>query len=240
MTEAEWLVGTDPEPMLEFVCGKSSERKLRLFACGCCRRVWHLLTDEESRSAVEVAERFADGLVPKRHLSAARSRANRATFQRGAAYLAGQAAVEKLPTLIGNIARRTIYCAAAHPGSSEAKQESFAARLLRTLFDNPFSRVPINPCSSDVEQESVAVTALLRDIFGNPFRPVTFDPAWRTSTVVALASGIYKESAFDRMPILADALQDFGCDNEDILNHCRGQGVHVRGCSVVDFCLGRN
>jgi hypothetical protein len=81
---------------------------------------------------------------------------------------------------------------------------------------------------------------LLRDIFGNPFRPVCVDSAWLASTVLSLATGIYQERAFDRMPILADALQDAGCDNEDILNHCRQPGEHVRGCWVVDLLLGKS
>jgi hypothetical protein len=80
---------------------------------------------------------------------------------------------------------------------------------------------------------------LLRCIFENPFRPVLLDPSWLTSTVVALAQGIYEERAFERMPILADALQDAGCDNADILDHCRGGGTHVRGCWVVDLVLGK-
>ncbi len=80
---------------------------------------------------------------------------------------------------------------------------------------------------------------VIRDIFGNPFRPVTVDPAWLTSDVLALARGIYAERAFDRMPILADALQDAGCDNEDVLTHCRDASApHVRGCWVVDLVLG--
>ncbi len=81
---------------------------------------------------------------------------------------------------------------------------------------------------------------LLRDIFGNPFRPVTFSPAWRSETVVALASGIYAERAFDRMPILADALEEAGCDHADVLSHCRGPGPHTRGCWVVDGVLGKS
>jgi hypothetical protein len=80
----------------------------------------------------------------------------------------------------------------------------------------------------------------LREIFGNPFRPLACDPAWLTSTVVALAEGIYADRAFDRMPILADALQDAGCNNEDILTHCRDtQRTHVRGCWVIDLLTGR-
>jgi hypothetical protein len=83
-------------------------------------------------------------------------------------------------------------------------------------------------------------SSLVRCIFGNPFRPATLDPAWRTDTVVALARGIYDDRAFDRLPILADALQDAGCDNDDILNHCRDAGPHARGCWVVDLVLGKS
>jgi len=64
-------------------------------------------------------------------------------------------------------------------------------------------------------------------------------PAWLTSTVTSLAQSIYQERAFDRLPILADALEDSGCTNPDILNHCRQPGEHVRGCWVVDLLLGK-
>jgi hypothetical protein len=67
-----------------------------------------------------------------------------------------------------------------------------------------------------------------------------FEPAWRSPDVVALAKGIYEERAFDRLPILADALQDAGCDCDDILDHCRGSVPHVRGCWVVDLILGKS
>ncbi|MBN9521069.1 hypothetical protein J0H58_21550 [bacterium] len=79
----------------------------------------------------------------------------------------------------------------------------------------------------------------MRDIFGNPFRPVALDPAWRTEAVVALAAGIYADRAFERLPVLADALEDAGCDHADVLTHCRGAGPHVRGCWVVDLFLGK-
>ncbi|HEY1192447.1 MAG TPA: hypothetical protein VGE74_32790 [Gemmata sp.] len=89
------------------------------------------------------------------------------------------------------------------------------------------------------EAEELAQTELLRDIFGNPFRPVTFLPEWRTGTAVALALQVYESRDFSAMPILADALQDAGCDSADILDHCRGPGPHVRGCWVVDLVLGK-
>ncbi|AWM42428.1 hypothetical protein C1280_28495 [Gemmata obscuriglobus] len=80
----------------------------------------------------------------------------------------------------------------------------------------------------------------MRCIFGNPFRPVAFAPEWRTSTAVALAQGMYESRDFSAMPILADALQDAGCDNDAMLDHCRDpEGVHARGCWVVDLVLGK-
>lgn len=81
---------------------------------------------------------------------------------------------------------------------------------------------------------------LIRCIFGNPFRPVAFDPNWCTSTVVSLARSMYESRDFSPMPILSDALQDAGCENEDTLNHCRSAGSHVRGCWVVDLILGKS
>jgi hypothetical protein len=87
--------------------------------------------------------------------------------------------------------------------------------------------------------EWLRIADFARDIFGNPFRPVTFNPVWRTYTVLALANGIYTERAFDRMPMLADALEEAGCENVDILLHCREPGEHVRGCWVVDLVLGK-
>jgi hypothetical protein len=78
---------------------------------------------------------------------------------------------------------------------------------------------------------------LLRDVLGNPFRPARFSPNWRTDTVLSLARQMYDSRDFGAMPILADALQDAGCESADVLGHCRGPGPHVRGCWVVDLVL---
>jgi hypothetical protein len=90
-----------------------------------------------------------------------------------------------------------------------------------------------------VEAEMSWQVAVLRDIFGNPFHPVSLDPSWVTSTVATLAQQMYDSRDFTPMPILADALMDAGCDNADVLDHCRGSGPHVRGCWVVDLLLGK-
>ena len=84
------------------------------------------------------------------------------------------------------------------------------------------------------------VLARIHDIFGNPFHPITFLAEWRTSTVTTLAQTMYDSRDFSAMPILADALMDAGCDNDEILQHCRGPGPHVRGCWVGDECLSKS
>jgi hypothetical protein len=80
---------------------------------------------------------------------------------------------------------------------------------------------------------------LLHCFFGNPFRPAAFSPEWRTDAALSFARQMDESREFSAMPILADALQDAGCDRVDILDHCRGLGLHVRGCWVVDLVLGK-
>ena len=87
--------------------------------------------------------------------------------------------------------------------------------------------------------ERMTQYAMLRDIVGVPARPISLKKRWQSETVVALANSIYAERAFDRIAILADALEEAGCDNRDMLDHCRGDGPHVRGCWVVDLVLGK-
>lgn len=97
---------------------------------------------------------------------------------------------------------------------------------------------PLNDKNRGIGPQSVM--ALLHEIFGNPAKPVARDPSWLTSTVAALAGGIYAENGFDRLPILADALMDAGCDDAELLTHCRSDGPHVRGCWAVDLLLGKS
>ncbi len=210
MTEAEWLVATDPTFLLTALSEGSglgiSERKARLFGCCIRHRIWPVLCDERSRHALDVSERFADGLATPDELVAAKKDAF--------------AAAEAVQSSFG--------------GDSEQYQA--AAGLLWAISPESKRNLRAGLWSADPTD----VCNFLRDIFGNPFRPVSLDPAWRTSTVLALASGIYEERAFDRLPILADALQDAGCDHADILTHCGGSGPHVRGCWVIDLVLGKS
>ena len=217
MTEAEWLTCEDPREMVSFLKAQGRARKLRLGYCASARLIWQQFTDIRCRQAVEASERFADGGCKLKELHRARMNAEAVLdeVRRTFAYLSPQ------------------YNGAYAAQSTARKDEDLARRF---GFDYVSESVP------DGEQRAAIVRsqhALLRDIFGNPFRPVTLDPSWLTSNVLLLAGGIYEERAFDRMPILADALQDAGCANDDVLAHCRGAGPHVRGCWVVDLLLGK-
>lgn len=140
----------------------------------------------------------------------------------------------------------------AHAAAIEQAADSTRPRLamLKAIERFPglqaFSQGPFTVARELCIREINAYSAVfdfgwaMQELFGNPFRSVAFDPAWRTSTVLALTEGIYADHAFDHLPILADALQDVGCDSDDILTHCRGEGPHVRGCWVVDLVLGKS
>jgi hypothetical protein len=88
-------------------------------------------------------------------------------------------------------------------------------------------------------RELAAQADLLRDILGDPFQPVRLDPNWRTETVLGIAGLAYAQQTFEDLPILADALEDAGCDNQDVLTHLRSAGPHVRGCWPLDLLLGK-
>ena len=229
MTEAEWFTCDDPVKLLEFV-GRhhTNERKLRLYAVAGCRRLWSFLSDERFRRAVEVAELFADGAVSKKvrstcckEVDKAKSSIDLATEDQFglmsnwpaasmAAWMANAAAVNAVgPSDDFVRPEAELFYLAANP------IEGMEYILRERGMDYRVAR----------ESEWSVHRALLRDIFGNPFRPATFDPAWRTTTAVQLAQGMYDSRDFAAMPILADALQDAGCENADILDHCRGRGA---------------
>jgi hypothetical protein len=214
MTEAEWLASEDLVKLLGHARRKKkllTDRKFRLFAIACTRAVWELLPGENGRKAAEVAEKYADGKATKKDLGAAHLAAVRDTVE-----------PEDITNLAEYNANNALF--AAVNASGDRSRLMYAAECA-------------TDAASDRALEAARQCVLLRDILGNPFHPVVFDTDWRTTTVTALARQMYESRDFSSMPILADALQDAGCDNEEILNHCRGEGPHVRGCWVVDAVL---
>jgi hypothetical protein len=213
MTEQEWLATTEPRPMLDFLMGKFCDRKWRLLGCACCRHVGDKLTDPRCEGIIDRAEAFADAKTNRERaaIHEVRRLANGLLAEH-----AGSHSIQAVRSLLLPSAVRAASSAAAYAVS------------VGSYGYHPRKR----------EQRSAQVP-FIRDIFGNPFRPVSLDPSWLTSTVLALAESIYADRAFDRLPILADALQDAGCENTDVLDHCRGPGPHVRGCWVVDILTDR-
>ena len=213
MTEAEWLACDSPRRMLAFPPAGWTDRGLRLFACGCARRTDWLMELAGAEAGVEAAESWADG---------------------------GWAV-----NLWGLIGGAIAGAAGDHPHRQHFSNGSvlfgFASADARAAAGYTLAWF----CGSgDLGQPSGAGAAaacdLLREVVGNPFRPVAFDPQWRTVTAVAIANLMYDTRDFSPMPILADALQDAGCDDSTVLDHCREPaGVHVRGCWVVDLVLGK-
>jgi hypothetical protein len=268
MTEAEWLACEHPEPMLQFLRGKVSDRKLRLFVCAFFRLLnWVPPHNDVSWiMGLGVAENYAAGRTNVEELGSA-----------GRSLLHNEG-------LLGEVARSALY--RTEEPSSEmgtlsemiARQAgSYARQAVCEMFQTTNSRHYTND-DGLVENLGCAVwehvppflSKLLRCIVGNPFRPVTADPAWLTPTVVALAESVWEdyypdglyfpalsrfpalrrevdvtvghqflERGLEGLPILADALEDAGCTNQDILNHCRQGRDHVRGCWVVDLLLAK-
>jgi hypothetical protein len=232
MTEAEWLTCADPKPMKAYLRGEWgeqlwSERKKRLFVCACCRRIWSELTDERSRRAVVIAEQYVEGAVSIERLH----RAGRTAWEVSDVYWSGGSFASGIPRP---------YSVAAY--NATVSSDAWGAAV---AYDSPDEIIlAVTP---DRAVEAAAQCDLLREIVGNLFRPVPFSPAWRTTDVLLLARGIYEERAFDRMPILADALQDAGCDSDDnslpprggnLLGHLRdATATHVRGCWALDLVL---
>lgn len=226
MTADEWEATGDLKAMLAVRPVRGRKRKLRLFAVGCCRQLVKWVRDATLWDALAACERYADGEIKESGLARWVAAANRA-----------RAGVQG--------GRRT---------RDRASREAAHHAIFHTVHDHRCgftradgtSNVPLRALddhsgfgAKELARLRAAFPPLLRCVIGNPFRPVKFDKRWRSEAVVPLAAGEYTSRAFDRLPILADALEEAGCDHPDVLTHCRGDGPHVRGCWVVDCVLGK-
>jgi hypothetical protein len=245
MDETRWLAAANPMHLLAFARRdlratrtKAGRRKLRLFACGCCRRVWPALRPDQ-RAVVEAVERAADG------------RATQADVERAWATTQQGVLIPVVAGLLRGVLWRLMGWPPAAPSPPPppppTQPASVAALLARVSHRQAWVVANVWRAAAAADLTAARGTKpadekrvqadLVRCLFGNPFRPPKFDPAWRTSTAIGLARAIYGEIAFDRLPILADALEDAGCDDEYLLRHCRVDAVHARGCWAVDLVL---
>jgi hypothetical protein len=230
VTEEQWLASADPLPMLGCLKGRTSARKLRLLACAFCRRIWDRIPAGRFRAAVEAAEGFADGTVTGEELRQIRQA------------LGSKGKGAKGLVLRGSLlhARRAAARAACTPSWSLLPDEVVRDTVREVLLEVPHRQV----------RERREQAGLLRDVFGNPFRPAAVDPAWlawNSAAAVRLARAAYDERDLPggnldntRLAVLADALEEAGCQDPAILGHLRSGGEHVLGCYVVDALLGKS
>jgi hypothetical protein len=220
----------------------AGKRKLRLFCTEGCRLVWDRL-DTDAQRMVEAAERYVAGVARKADLAAVH--ANAESLARAASEAArpfDNDGVRDTPAGIAAFQLREMrelvqYTTA--PAALDRYQVTHVVTNLTRLLSTVKALNPWSAYGPALEAAGDRVKLLIRCLFGNPFRPVAFDATWKTSAVVGLAETIFADRAFGCMPILADALQDAGCNDDSILDHCRRDGPHVRGCWVVDMFLGK-
>ncbi len=224
MNEQEWLTATDPILMLDFLCGRISDRKLWLFTAGCFRRLYSgpgrthdTARKNIAKRTMELIERFVEGEVTEAEAQYYLGPLESPAFARYHAWVSASNIAQEVAdwaTLRKRFANRT-------RERRQAAREAFH--------------------SAAFSAESGAQAKLLRCIAGNPFHSMAFDPTWFTwngSRVLKLAHAIYEGHSFDRLPLLADALEEAGCSDNAILFHAREHGEHVRGCWLLDRILG--
>jgi hypothetical protein len=220
MKESDWTACTNPEVMLAFLRRQASARKLQLFACACCRRIWHLLSDRRSKKAVEVAESFADGLVSTLELEVSRTEA--------------RAAIPRQ-----NLARGLTVGTKAWRNARVVMDTTAAAYW--TTLGTQYVLYVVRTTASAAERRGLTWSSgpdhwqccLLRDIFGNQFHQLSSRP----EAAAPLAERVY-EGDWSLMPLLGEWLQEHGYWSEG--EHCLDPNIHhVKGCWVVDWVTGR-
>jgi hypothetical protein len=230
-----------------------SERRLRLFACACCARVAHLLPAQEARELLAAAEAYADGLIGDAELEHAEQACDRATRLQGGSGRPWLGYEREAVTAVSLAYRAE---AAGRLGALMAAQRAWSGAIVwrrhveslgGVLRVKPGDFAPlegvVRTCdrrflAEEATAEAVRQAELLRDVAGNPFRGVSVDPAWlewHDETLAHLAQAIYFERRYRDLPVLADALEDAGCSELELLDHCRASTRHCRGCWVLDL-----
>jgi hypothetical protein len=245
MTEQEWESADRPWPLWYHVADQDllTDRKRQLFAVAACRRVQHLLHDTRSRRIVEVCEAFADGEADFDAFCEASLAASRAARELEASGCPGEERLAASAAKWLSPDETKLHRAAEFAGEAIGFMAISRAGLVP-------ADVPLNEALAywqhpvfveAMADEEHAQADLIRELFRRPFGSVPFRGDWRTSTVLALAGQVYANREWSLLPILADALQDAGCEDEQILAHCRdANGTHVRGCWAVDLVLGKS
>jgi hypothetical protein len=257
MNEAEWLACAEPSRLLASLFARTQadkpaagDERFRRFAIACCRRVAEVLEfgDTYALDCLEIyaTSRLHEAILKARRFN--RSAANDAS--RVLSTVSRTDGVTRLRAQARSLATSAVWTCTKSKATRAAMAYCEAAAAMATI---KVMRAPIpeshrcNEWLAPYAAELAMQASFLRDIFGNPFRPVTLSPARQPPQVVALAQAAYDNRHLPagtlepaRLAVLADALEDAGCDNAELLGHLRGPGPHVRGCWVVDLLTGRS
>jgi hypothetical protein len=209
VTELEWLTCADPMPMLKHLQPAVFSRKSLLHYCAC-----------------------ADRLGDSSHLGERWLRVR----QLAEGVAEGQANADALTDAAADLFYQLEY------GADGKTRTLFLPHLCCAWLPGSEHMIPGPEDYAAYDGEFATQANLVREIWGNPFRPVNIEPgwlAWKDATVAELAQAVYVQHAFDRLPVLADALEEAGCNNVALLKHCRAKGSHSRGCWAVDLLLGK-
>jgi hypothetical protein len=226
-----WQVSRNPGTLVELVKerGVKDQRKFRLIAAACCRRAWSKLNSKQRR-ALEVIERYADGEAKYSEMRVA------VEGMRIAGY--------RSQPLLVEAARRD-----AWSGMTDVIGQLLGVwwsgepdDLEEAVDDAPYGEYWTK--TVEWNRQCATFCHIIRDSFAYVFQPVRIRSSWRSTTVRELARAAYQQRDLPmgnlepvRLAVLADALEDAGCDNQLILDHLRGPGTHVRGCWVLDLLL---
>jgi hypothetical protein len=253
VTEAEWLANlNNPWPLLDFLEGRASARKLRLCAVACCRRIPGIEEDRPCCRGLDAAERYADGLLSNsqrqrvesallkdmsdghNRLPEVRQGPNGKRRAQALQAALGRAAAVRWTLVVRN---ERFYVGAANCASTLVQRNG---RLVQLDTNRDLKPAQM----AEWRQALREIGHAIHDVMGPlPFRKVPVQQMWMVNqnrTAEKLCQAVYDDPAFDRLSILADALEEAGCTDTDILDHCRGPGPHVRGCWVVDKLLGKD
>jgi hypothetical protein len=240
--------------MLAFLQGKVSERKLRLFGCACCRRMEHLLDDRVVAEAIAAAEACADGRTDAQEMTWVAQSLQPIASAVERMYWPGQKGLpserdssgdaigRERPLAVARLALLDAIWTVAGPSAARALtagRQTIRARAALAEAESVGGLDAWSAWRAAETAEAIAQCGLVRDLLGNPFRSVSSIALDRIEAVGGLAQSIYEHRRFAEMPALADALEQAGCRETEILTHCRQEKEHARGCWVLDLILGK-
>jgi len=245
--QEEWENESNPQALRAALTDSQLDaRRCRLYAVGCCRRIWNLMMHEDTRVAIEFVESLADGHGDASQFEEVTEKAGEVFGSTSMMDMLRDGEFDEIEEMGGEVESIKPLCELADQLSLDYLAVSHAAAAADTAIDlDPKESVGAEMCAAwaassqhkntteDAEQKFQC--DLIRCIFESPFKPPAFDANWKSPDIVELANRMYESKDFSQMPTLGQLLQRNGCTDDTILAHCNDDN-HTRGCWLVDWC----